>query len=341
MTECANPFENGGGLCEICRHAPESGGPRRCSKMIGKSPAMHALLVKAATVAGTDASIVLRGPSGSGKEVVARAIHANSARAEKGFVAINCAALPGDLLESELFGHAKGAFTGAHVTRRGLFEAANGGTLFLDEIAEMPPGLQAKLLRALQDGEIRRVGETEPFSVDVRVICATHQDLTLAVQERRFREDLYFRLKVFTLVVPALKERAEDIVPLAELFLMQEHHPTRRFTRAALDALLRYSWPGNVRELRNAVKHGAVLSRQVDVDVAHLPEELTAVKGPAPVSRPSVVDEGELVPLVEAERRHIARVLEACGGHQTEAARLLGIGRTTLWRKLKEHGLPT
>ena len=333
--ECLFPFEQGGSLCRVCRMLPESATGRRCSRLVARSKAMQALLLKSVTVAGTDASVVLRGESGSGKEVVARAMHANSPRAEKAFVAVNCAALPAELLESELFGHTRGAFTGATTARRGLFEEADGGTLLLDEIAEMPLGLQAKLLRALQDGEIRRVGESTPFSVDVRIVCATHQDLGRAVAEKRFREDLYFRLKVFTLVVPALRDRAEDIVPLAEMFLGQEPHATRRFTRPALDALQAYAWPGNVRELKNAVKHGAVLSRGEHVELAHLPEELA--EGGA--RTPSLALPSPSMSLADAERLHIQRVLEACGGHQTEAARVLGIGRTTLWRKLKEHGL--
>ncbi len=333
--QCESPFQSGGKLCAACRAAEGEAIGRRCSRLVSRSAAMQALLTKAATVASTDASIVLRGESGSGKEVLARAIHANSPRAEKPFVAINCAALPGELLESELFGHARGSFTGATTARRGLFEVADGGTLLLDEIAEMPLGLQAKLLRALQGGEIRRVGESAPFCVDVRMLCATHQDLQGAVREKRFREDLYFRLKVFTLVVPPLRERVADIAPLAELFVRQEKHATGRFTPGALEALQAWTWPGNVRELRNAVKHGAVLSLGQDVDLPHLPEELHAPRtGP----RPAVLSTD--LTLAAAERRHILRVLEACGGHQSEASQVLGIGRTTLWRKLKEHGLP-
>ncbi len=330
---CETPFERGGGLCKTCRMLPESPQGRRCNRLVARSEAMQALLARAATVANTDASVVMRGESGSGKEVVARALHANSPRRTKPFLAVNCAALPGELLESELFGHARGAFTGAQTARKGLFEAADGGTLFLDEIAEMPLALQAKLLRALQDGEIRRVGESQPVHVDVRILCATHQNLQQCVREKRFREDLYFRLKVFTLVVPPLRERLEDIPPLAAMFLGQEGHPGR-FTPKAMAALQKYPWPGNVRELQNAVKHGAVLSLGKDVDLADLPEELTG-----PVLLPPPESDGALLTLDEAERRHILRVLEACGGQQQDAARVLGIGRTTLWRKLKGYGL--
>jgi DNA-binding NtrC family response regulator len=328
---CVFPFERGGGLCKVCRMLPEVTIGRRCNRLVALSKPMQELLTKAATVAHTDASVVLCGESGSGKEVVARALHANSARRHKAFVAINCAALPAALLESELFGHARGAFTGATTARHGLFEAADGGTLLLDEVAEMPLALQAKLLRALQDGEVRRVGETEPIHVDVRILCATHQNLQQAVKERTFREDLYYRLKVFTLQVPPLRKRKEDIPTLAAMFLQKEQHPGT-FSARALALLLKYPWPGNVRELANAVQHGAVLSRGKDVEVEHLPEEL---------SQPVVLldDAGPMLTLAEAERRHIVRVLEACGGQQLDAARVLAIGRTTLWRKLKEYGL--
>lgn len=295
---------------------------------------MKELLERAAAIANTDASVVLRGESGTGKEVVARALHANSARKHKPFVAVNCAALPAELLESELFGHARGAFTGAQVARKGLFETAEGGTLLLDEVAELPLALQAKLLRALQDGEIRRVGESVPVNVNVRILCATHQNLQQCVREKRFREDLFYRLKVFTLVVPPLRERADDIPALAMMFLQQEGHEGG-FSPRAMSALQHYPWPGNVRELQNAVKHGAVLSRGKTVGLEHLPEELSQ---PALAPLPPET-EGALLTLEEAEKRHVLRVLEACQGQQSDAARILGIGRTTLWRKLKGYGL--
>jgi two-component system response regulator HydG len=289
-------------------------------------------MLRAAPIAASDASVIIRGESGTGKEVIARALHVNSPRKDKPFLAVNVAALPAELLESELFGHVKGAFTGAGAPKRGLFEAAEGGTLLLDEIAEMPLVLQAKLLRALQDGEIRRVGDTRPFSVDVRVLCATNQDLRARIEERRFREDLFYRLRVFTLVIPPLRDRREDILPLARMFLELERHPTARFTARAQGILESYGWPGNVRELANAVKHGAVLSGDADVDAAHLPEEVVR---PRPPAGPNAI----LRPLAEVEREHVVRVLEACGGRQIDAARILGIGRTTLWRKLKALGI--
>jgi two-component system response regulator HydG len=310
--------------------AGEVPGLRRCSRLVADSPAMRKLMIRAAPIATSEAPVVIHGESGTGKDVLARALAANGPRKGKPFLAINMAALPADLLESELFGHVRGAFTGATAHKRGIFEAAEGGTLFLDEIAEMPLGLQAKLLRVLQDGEVRRVGDTHPFSVDVRIICATNQDLRSRVGERRFREDLYYRLRVFTLVVPSLRDRREDILPLAEMFLAEEHHATGRFTPRAQRLIEGYAWPGNVRELANAVKHGAVLAGGADVDVTHLPDEILSPTPAAPRL---------LRTLAEVEREHVARVLEACGGNQVEAARTLGIGRTTLWRKMREFGM--
>lgn len=290
---------------------------------------MQQVLQRAALFAASDAPVVIQGETGTGKEVVARLIHANSPRASQAFVAVNVAALPTELLESELFGHAKGAFTGAGSARRGLFEAAAKGTLFLDEIGEMPLAMQVKLLRALQDGEVRRVGEIEPFAVDVRVICATHRDLRRRVLEGQFREDLYYRLKVLSLKVPPLREREGDVLPLARHFLEGENTKARVFSEAAERLLQKHRWPGNVRELQNAVKHGAALADGAKVGVDHLPDELTDR---------SSFSEGSpsLEPLAVVERQYISRVLDACGGSQSEAARVLGIARNTLWRKLRQ-----
>jgi two-component system response regulator HydG len=293
---------------------------------------MRTVLRRAARFAAADAPLMILGESGSGKEVVARALHESSPRSEKPFVAVNVAALPADLLESELFGHARGAFTGAATAKTGLFEAAEGGTLFLDEIAEMPLPLQAKLLRALQDGEVRRVGETRAFAVDVRIVCATHRDLTARVTEGLFREDLLFRLKVLTLKVPALRERREDIVPLANMLLGEERREDLRLSPAAVRLLESYAWPGNVRELQNAIKHGAALAEDAVIDVQHLPEELSS-----PPSSPANRGRTALRPLAEVEREHILHVVEACGGSYVDAARVLGIGRNTLWRKLRAY----
>jgi two-component system response regulator HydG len=289
---------------------------------------MEKLLKRTARFAASDAPVAIRGETGTGKEVVARSLHASSLRAHRPFIAVNVAALPAELLESELFGHARGAFTGATNAKRGLFEEANGGTLFLDEIAEMPLPLQAKLLRVLQDGEVRRIGETRAFSVDVRIVCATHRDLATEVRRGVFREDLFYRINVLTLTVPPLRERREDIVPLAQQFLAEVAPSLRGFTQAAERALERHAWPGNVRELRNAVQHGAALALGSHVDVVDLPEDL----GAAPTIAASVQRS-----LADVEREHVLRVLDACGGIQSDAARVLGIGRNTLWRKVRSY----
>ncbi len=293
---------------------------------------MRAVLRRAARFAAADAPVMILGESGSGKEVVARALHESSPRSEKPFVAVNVAALPADLLESELFGHARGAFTGAATAKPGLFETAEGGILFLDEIAEMPLPLQAKLLRALQDGEVRRVGETRAFAVDVRIVCATHRNLTARIADGLFRQDLLFRLKVLTLAVPPLRERREDIVPLTKMLLAGERRENLRLSPAAIRLLEAYAWPGNVRALQNAIKHGAALAEDDVIDVQHLPEDLVT-----PPPSPARNGRKTLRSLAEVEREHILGVLAACGGSHVEAARVLGIGRNTLWRKLRTY----
>ncbi len=297
--------------------------------MVAESPAMQTMLKRTARFAASSAPVAVFGETGTGKEIVARVLHANSPRAERPFVPVNVAALPAELLESELFGHARGAFTGASGARRGLFEAADQGTLFLDEIGEMPLPLQAKLLRALEDGEIRRVGENQPFSVDVRVICATHRDLGLRVSEGTFREDLFYRLKVLTLEVPPLRARTEDIIPLSLQFLARERTVAKGFTATARTWLEAHRWPGNVRELENAIKHGAALATGPLLDAGDLPHDHGA--------KPRTSPEGKLETLAELERRHILRVLDACDGSQSEAARILGVARNTLWRKLRQY----
>jgi two-component system response regulator HydG len=329
---CQEPFERGARLCKVCRLDPVVEGLRRCSRVVAESPTMQAVLIRAARFAASDAPVVITGESGTGKEVLARTLHANGPRAAASFVAVNVAALPSELLESELFGHVKGAFTGAVADKRGLMEAAAGGTLFLDEIGEMPLPLQSKLLRALQDGEVRRVGAVRSFSADIRVVCATHRDLARRVEEGLFREDLYYRLKVFTLRVPSLRERREDVLPLCAQLLDAVGHPEVRLTPAAAAALEAYPWPGNVRELQSAMTYALALRDGDELDVAHLPDEVTSPRraGPGtPVLRT----------LAEVEREHVLRVLEACEGRQADAARVLGIGRTTLWRKLRELGV--
>jgi two-component system response regulator HydG len=315
--------------CDVCGLKTVVESVRRSTEVVAESPAMQRCLLRVRDFADADAPVVILGESGTGKEVVARTLHANGPRRARPFVAVNVAALPAELLESELFGHVRGAFTGATADREGLFEAADGGTLFLDEIAELPLPLQAKLLRALQEGEVRRVGETRTFGVDVRVVCATHRDLRRRVDEGSFREDLYYRLHVLAVRVPPLRERREDILPLAGEFLRAERRPAAGFTPAAEAALLAHDWPGNVRELGNAVMHGSALARGGLVTPEHLPDELTRAR-PKPQAAPRT--------LLDVEREHVLRVLAACGGSRAEAARILGIGRNTLWRKLRAFG---
>ena len=341
---CVQPFDQTQ-LCKVCRHAAEVEGLRRCSRVIAESEAMRAILRRIAAIAPTRSSVVIHGETGTGKEVVARLLHANSTRADGPFVALNVAALPGELLESELFGHVQGAFTGAVSSTTGVFAAAHGGTLFLDEIGEMPLALQAKLLRAVQEGEIRRVGDTRTTAVDVRIVCATHRDLRAAVAAGGFREDLYYRLKVFAVTVPPLRARPDDVMPLARMFADQLGARSTRFGAAARAAMIRHPWPGNVRELGNAVEHALALAAGAEIAPEHLPEEVVdEVVDPVVEARLAARGTSatrDLRPLAEVEREHVRRVLDACGGNQVEAARVLGIGRTTLWRKLRADGEQT
>jgi DNA-binding NtrC family response regulator len=282
-----------------------------------------------------DTTVLLTGESGVGKERVARFIHEHSTRAAGPFVAINCGAVPESLLESELFGHARGSFTGATQDRVGLFEAANGGTLLLDEIGEMPPAIQVKLLRALQEREIRRVGENHTRQVNARVLAATNRDLVAEIRAARFREDLYYRLRVVEITVPPLRQRREDVLSLARAFLDAAAKRTGRkvtgFTPAAAQRLLSYSWRGNVRELENAVERAVVLATRVRVDVEDLPQEVG-------LAAPEPVDPGEVRTLEEVERDYIRAVLRTVGGNRAQAAAKLGIGAATLYRKLKAIG---
>jgi two-component system, NtrC family, response regulator HydG len=286
-------------------------------------------------VATSDATVLITGESGTGKELVARALHTASRRADRPFVPVNCAAITETLLESELFGHARGAFTGATRARRGLFEEASGGTLFIDEIGETAPGSQAKLLRALQEGEIRRVGESTPVKVDVRIVAATNQNLKAAVAEKRFREDLFYRLNVVPLRIPPLRERREDIAPLAQHFLKRysERSGERKtLTAAALEKLIGYPWPGNVRELENMIEQAAALTPHAelsDVDI-RFDAPASAAAGGAQT----------LAEAVEAaERRAIEGALARCGGDQARVARELAVSQTTLWRRMKRLGI--
>jgi two-component system response regulator HydG len=293
---------------------------------------MQEVLRRGLAIAATCAPVVLLGETGTGKEVLARALHLASPRSAKPFVPVNCGAIPGELLESELFGHVRGAFSGAVADKPGLFETAAGGTLLLDEIADLPPLLQVKLLRVLQDGEVRRVGATRSIGMDVRVIAATHKDLEALVDGGAFRADLYYRLKVFSLRLPALRDRRDDILPLARHFLALERDPPRELAPSAEELLRGYRWPGNIRELSNAMRYASALAEANRIEPHHLPEEILRTRSaPTPPA-------ATLRTLAEVEEAHVLAVLHACRGVQADAARILGIGRNTLWRKLRSYG---
>ncbi|EHG7614432.1 sigma-54-dependent response regulator transcription factor ZraR [Citrobacter sedlakii] len=299
--------------------------------MVGKSPAMQQLLSEIAMVAPSDATVLIHGDSGTGKELVARALHASSARSDKPLVTLNCAALNESLLESELFGHEKGAFTGADKRREGRFVEADGGTLFLDEIGDISPMMQVRLLRAIQEREVQRVGSNQTLTVDVRLIAATHRDLAQEVSAGRFRQDLYYRLNVVTIEMPSLRQRREDIPLLAEHFLQRFAARNRKavkgFTPQAMALLIHYAWPGNIRELENAIERAVVLLTGEYISERELP--LTIAGQPIPL-----VQEQTIQPLVEVEKEVILAALEKTGGNKTEAARQLGITRKTLLAKL-------
>jgi DNA-binding NtrC family response regulator len=305
--------------------------------IVARSRPMQQVLDLARRVAKVDSTVLITGESGSGKERIARFVHEESTRAARPFIAINCGALTETLLESELFGHARGAFTGAIQDRPGLFEAASSGTLLLDEVGEVSPGMQVKLLRALQEREIRRVGENKSRPVDVRILAATNRDLAHGVAGGAFRQDLYYRLKVVELHLPALRERRDDILPLARVLLAEAVVRLRReisgLTSRAADHLLRYEWPGNVRELENAMERAVALASGSRVDLDDLPEEVRLV---VPQPRAAV---GAVRSLSEIEKDYILAVLELNEGNQTRTAKQLGIGSATLYRKLKSYGL--
>jgi len=314
----------------------ESDGIESTSQIVGRAPAMLGVYKTVAQVAPTMATVLIVGESGSGKELVARAIHARSTRGAKPFVAVNCGAVAESLLESELFGHERGAFTGATGTKRGLFEEASGGTLFLDEIGEVRPKMQVELLRVLQEQEVRRVGSEQPVRVNVRIIAATHRDLRADVKDGRFREDLLFRLQVVTLIVPPLRDRPADI-PLLMRHFVVEH--AKRMGRAApriapdvTGTLERYDFPGNVRELSHIVERALLLAREGVVTVSDLPPEVVASSGRASERADSVT--ADWPTLAVLERRYIDRVLSRTGGNKSKAAEVLGIDRRTLARVL-------
>jgi DNA-binding NtrC family response regulator len=306
--------------------------------IIGESPRMLNAFKTIARVARSNATVLIRGESGTGKELIARKIHERSARSKAPFVAVNCAAIPEPLLESELFGHEKGAFTGALGRRVGRFERATGGTVFLDEIGDMSLPLQAKILRALQEREIERVGGNGPVPVDVRLIAATHRDLEQEVRAGRFREDLYYRLAVVVVQLPPLRERGEDLRLLIEHYLTryarEYRKPVRAVSREALQILSSHSWPGNVRQLRNVLESAVLLADAEVLLPLHLPMELLTREEMSPVQEPV-----PMMTLSELERKHIQRVLNASGGQMNVAAEILGIHRNTLRRKLTEYGI--
>jgi two-component system response regulator HydG len=305
--------------------------------ILGTSAAMKKMYDLISRVAETETTVLVTGESGTGKELVAKAIHQRSPRKDGPFVAINCAAMPESLLESELFGHTKGAFTDARTARPGLFIKASKGTIFLDEIGEMPAGMQAKLLRALQERTVRPVGGDQEHSFDARIIAATNRDLETEVEERRFREDLFYRINVVRIQVPPLRARGSDILLLATHFL-QRYQPSAQprvigIKTAAADKLLSYPWPGNVRELQNCLERAVALAQHDHLGIDDLPERVREFKS----SRITIEsdDPSALLPMEEVERRYILRVLEAVGGNKTLAAQVLGFDRRTLYRKLE------
>jgi DNA-binding NtrC family response regulator len=303
--------------------------------IIGRSDALTGIFKLIEKIANTTSSVLIQGESGVGKELIARAIHYGSSRADQPFIAINCAALPESLLESELFGYVKGAFTGAHSSKTGLFKAADGGSLFLDEISEMPQSLQVKLLRALQEREFIPLGTTRPITFDARLIAATNRNLEEEIAAHRFREDLYYRLNVFNLTIPPLRERREDIPLLVRYFVEKYcrslNHLPKTVSDEAMQAMINYEWRGNVRELQNAIERSVAISDD-RIELIHLPQKIREAK--------QVTNDltGQTLTLDELERRYILETLDRVGDDKTQAAELLGIDLSTLYRKLKRYG---
>ena len=310
-------------------------------EIIGKHKKMQHLFTQIQTAAASAITVLIQGETGTGKELVAKSIHGNSQRKAGPFVAINCAAIPAELIESELFGHERGAFTGATKRRIGKFERANTGTLFLDEIGDMPPVLQAKLLRVLEEREFQRIGGTKTIAIDIRVLTATHRNLMDAVEKGDFRLDLYYRLAAFTIVIPPLRERHEDIAILAHHFVKKyaaaAEKPIRDISNDALQVLAQHDFPGNVRELKNAIE-SAVLYETTDLlQPQSLPSHLTQEGSQAATSIPT--DTTVILPLDEVERKTIIHALKVTDNNISDAARALGIGRNTLYRKLEKYNL--
>ncbi len=310
-------------------------------QLLGSSPAMKRLFDQLSRIADSDVSVLITGESGTGKELVARALHRNSPRCKGPFVAINCAAMPDTLIESELFGHVRGAYTGANTAHKGMFIEAENGTLLLDEIGELPLALQPKLLRALEEQTIRPIGGDKELSYEARVLASTNRDLETAVEEGRFREDLYYRINVIQIDLPPLRARGTDILSLAQHFVeltsIQAAKKVKGISEVAAGKLLDYKWPGNVRELRNAIARAVTMTRLENVSVEDLPPKIRSYQ------TSQVLIEGEnpeeLVPLEEIERRYILHVLKSLGENRTMAAKVLGLDRKTLYRKLKRYSV--
>ncbi len=307
--------------------------------ILGESPAVHRMCALVESVAGGDSTVLVCGESGSGKELVARALHTRGNRAQGPFVALNCAAMTDSLLESELFGHARGAFTDAKDARTGLMVKAKGGTLFLDELGEMPPGMQAKLLRALETRTVRPVGSDVEVAFDARIVAATNRDLETEVEEGRFRRDLFFRINVIRIDVPPLRARGSDVLLLAEHFVIKLarrlNKPVSGISTQAAERLMSYPWPGNIRELQNAIERAVALTQFDKIVVEDLPDSVRTHRR-LPVL-PAGDDPAELLPMHEVEKRYILRVLESAGGNKTLAAQILGFDRRTMYRKLERY----
>jgi len=311
----------------------------RSERLVGDSPAMRRVHELISRVGASEASVLIQGETGTGKELVARAVHDASPRRDGPFVALNCAAVPPTLLESELFGHSRGAFTDAKTARQGLFVEASGGTLFLDEIGEMPLEMQAKLLRALQERKVRPVGANTEVSFDARIVTATHRDLEADVQKERFRQDLYYRINVVRIDVPALRERSSDVLKLAAHFLKTASERSAKgsleLSPQVADRLMAYDWPGNVRELENCIERAVALARFDHLTVEDLPEKIRAYRADRFVMAANEVD--EILTIDEIERRYIIRVIKLLNGNKARAAQLLGLDRRTLYRKLERY----
>ena len=322
----------------ITRLRRELSGKDGFKGILGTSPPMQQIFDLISSTAQSEAPVIIYGDSGTGKELVAAAIHKLGVRRKGPFIKVNCAALSESLLESELFGHVKGAFTGADRTRMGRFEAANGGDIFLDEIGDLPLSTQVKLLRVLQEKEIEKVGDHRPISIDVRILAATNKDLNTLMEEGRFRQDLYYRIGVIPIILPPLRERREDIPLLVESFInrirLKTDKPISGMSRAALETLIAYDWPGNVRELMNVIEYAFVLCSEGEIMPTHLPARISG-QTVSTVPRRRVFQQLD----ANEERRRLMEALTAAGGNKSEAARMLGISRVTLWKRLKAYDI--